>query len=296
MKRVSMLLSFAFLAGFASVSQGGLMSLLASGNTANDVLNDNSLGVIERVSHSNNTPQVGDIAWGLIEISTVKPGGLSAVSTLGKVYMVYAVTFGTQLDPTNDPFKWSYNPAEAKLNSLLGTTAFTGTNAMAAVVEFAGTASSAITNLPWGDEDLFASVTQLQSAITEVSNNANVLFAFGLNSNESDLFETSNSGELTNGGRIKLNVNAKLSVTYAAPGINLSDFKELFGIPGHEGALVKKGTQVLNTTIFNSNGFILTNDSGNYGVNYVPEPASMIGLASLALAGAGLGFVRRRKA
>lgn len=291
MKRITYFVAAVFLTISPLIAYGGLMSSLASRNGDDDILNDSSLGVIERKSHLNETPQVGDIAWGLLEISAIRPGGVKDNTYPGNVYVVYALTFASIGSEEPVPTV-SYSGGGGWLNERLGLTL--PDSAVAAVFEVPGTTRDSLADLGFGSETQFEPVARIQQAIDLVKNTGSFLFAFGINATEGDFF-TSTYNSLVNNTYAKLTIVAQMSVVAAASGINISDFKELYTYPGFEAAISQAGTQVLQSTEYNGEGYILTNDSGNYIVNYVPEPGSLAALAGLVCGGAGLGFLRRRR-
>lgn len=282
-----LLVSCTVVCGMANA--GIVTSLLSADNTTNDQVQDKSLGYVLDLD-SNGKIDSGDIGWGLIRIDKIEN-----VNVGNKVFIVYAAQVSSDSSPFTHTFVDEFEAYSLK--SILGATVGApidysiGIGPLAVLLETP--ADITITGLDFDGSSNTLKPSQLKAAIQTAFASAQLIATFGLKDPQ-DYFQLTGSGST-------LNQELELSVLQSFVG-PVTDWKALFDPFGLDGqdwtdneVAIKPGTlEVLD--VKNDEGrYFTTADSGTYHVNYVPEPASMIGLVSLGLAGAGLGFTRRRK-
>jgi hypothetical protein len=276
---------------FTQVSLAGVISSLSKVNSTDDYLSDDSLGYIIDYRTDNNpspnTPFIGDISIGIAKINVI-----NGDSFTNSAYLVYSLQISeisgnivSHLPtPPGTPFGSGYSLGELLNFSGLPSTA------VAVVLEVTGATNpfSDSTKYPFGTinymtPDLSTFISDLQT----LSANSQKLFSVGITDTPSgQYFRLDTSSGL---------VSARLAVDWAAPGINLADFKPLLSAPPFTAATFKVTLDLKSSTFSSAGGAIKTRDDGNYYVNYVPEPGSLVALAGLLCGGAGLGFLRRRR-
>lgn len=283
----------AFLACFVIMvapSQGGVVSALSGENTVDDVLTDDSLGFIVDAD-SSGTINSGDVSFGIAWIDDVNGDPTVA----GRTYIVYSVQFDT-LDPGFGV--WTYKPTTVnayKLDTLLNKDI--NDNSIAAVVERKTAPVPSDVFYPKNEPGYRFGAGEFPGTdpsgmindIQTLMSNADFIFAAGINSAQGDFLAT------TPVTSTMVSVSAQLSITDAG-GLNINDFKPLFTLPGFEAAIFSAQQNVEFANFPSGVGYIRTFDSGNYKVNYVPEPTSLAGLIGLGLTGVGLARIRRRRA
>jgi hypothetical protein len=274
-------------------------------NTQDDWLTDDSLGFVVDANNSG-TVNAGDVAFGIAWLDDVN--GNSSVA--GRAYIVYSVEFATVASDGSATYKPT-TVSGYKLDDILGVDI--NDNSIAAVVERTGAPVVADPFYPKTDSDYsfgsstFPNVTPAQM-IDDINGTdadglmagASFLFAVGI-VNPTDYFVT---GALTwkpSISKWQTSVDAGLSVS--DPGVlNPLDFKPLQSGSGYQ-AVAFSADQTFEGGSSSPlvpppfvNGRIRTFDSGNYNVNYVPEPTSLAGLLGAGLTALGIaGFRRRRR-
>lgn len=291
-KALFLILFLAAWTAMSSAASAGVVSLLASKNlpTENDNIADDSLGFITDANGDGGAPGAGDVAWGIAEIDKV-----NGTSVIGTAYLVYAAELLAPALGGATLHKES-SVANYTLDSLLGVNVLANTGSIAAIVEWNQTGTNPFVTYPFGPGSFILSPATLKADLSTLMANSSLLFAVGVE-DPADFFQTSISATDPSTGNVLLALAAGMSVTYVGPSMVAAGFKPLVGAPGFEASIVFGATQVLKGpgTYSASGGDISTYDQGNYNVNYVPEPSSMIALFGLGLAGLAMSLVRRRK-
>jgi hypothetical protein len=297
--------------GFGTAS-AGVLSVLSSGNTLDDHITDHSLGFISNASgDTSTTPNAGDVAWGVVRVASVTPGSVGASPVVPGITDFAYIVYSVQLQSSPGTGQWVYqattqsNYTLANLMGLSGTAATqVNPNSVAAVVEWNGTGVNPFTNTtkyPFTQQELWLNSTTLATGsgslkedIQTLMTNSDFLFAVGLSTGLSDPNGDMFVSSVNSFNTLKLDVNARLSVTGAGTGVNIADFKEVNALPGFEN-IIQNASQTINSLTYNSSGLIRTHDVGDYVVNYVPEPVSMTAVVGVGVF-AGLGLMLRRRA
>lgn len=263
--------------------QGGVVtSLLGAMNSADDTLQDKSVGFLIDATGGGGSPTVGDVGWGLIRVDTVN--GTSA-GVADHVFMVYSAEIS---DITGSVV--SHKPTSGTTWTLSAITGLSSIDSKAVVLLFE-TTSPEFTGINFSTFPTMAPAT-LKSSISSLFSTPGAvspIAAFGL--------DTGDYLKLTLFSPTFASQEARLSIlnSYVGP---LSDWKELFSAPGYEagvGFSDSASTISYSAGTFPTEGYIKAQDSGTYRVNYVPEPASLAGVAGAGLTGLGLSWFRRRK-
>lgn len=283
-------------------ASAGVISALLSVNSASDVIKDDSHGFLIDVNNSGSV-DVGDVGFGIARVDEINSDG----TVKGRAYVVYSAEI-SNISGNTVTHTITSNTSGYTLESLLNFSQDTFGNSIAVLLEWNGSGSNPFLDssaYPFGGSGgSFSGKTpsEMMSDLQTLAANSTIWFGVGLSGNLDAFTITLNTNpDLL--GRYFHSVSAALSVTYVNGALDGNDFLPLFVNPNFfaAGQVQMRLNKDPTTSPFGydydtQGGSISTNDDGNYYVNYVPEPASMIGLASLALAGAGLGFVRRRKA
>jgi len=272
---------------FTQVSLAGVISSLSKVNSRDDYLSDDSLGYIIDYRRDNNpspnTPFIDDISIGIAKINVI-----NGDSFTNSVYLVYSLRIS---EISENIVSHSPTPSGSgySLGELLNFSGLPWT-AVAVVLEVTGATNpfSDSTKYPFGTTNYMTpDLSTFISDLRTLSANSQKLFSVGItNTPSGQYFRLDTSSGL---------VSARLAVDWAAPGINLADFKPLLSAPPFTAATFKVTLDLESSTFSSAGGAIKTRDDGNYYVNYVPEPGSLVALAGLLCGGAGLGFLRRRR-
>ncbi|GAB6186487.1 PEP-CTERM sorting domain-containing protein [Thermopirellula anaerolimosa] len=306
MRKIALWLAvLAFTVAIGGSAYAGVISAMSSQNLTDDIIQDDSHGFLVDVNN-NGIVDVGDVGFGIAQVAFV-----NTTATLNTAYVVYSAEISSISNGV--VYHNAVTSGTYTLENLLGVASGTFNKSIAVVLEWSGAGNNPFAvpansaTYPFdGLTGSFSIATsgQMQSDILALASNSTVLFGVG-RSSQSDIFAIQlDTNPL---GGYKHSVTGELSIMYTAAGLNIADFKPLLSNNAIFAAsdvqiMLDKAPDLDNNGNFfgysyaSQGGTIATKDDGNYSVNYVPEPASMIGLASLALAGAGLGFVRRRKA
>ncbi|MEJ5341803.1 MAG: PEP-CTERM sorting domain-containing protein [Thermogutta sp.] len=272
---------------FTQVSLAGVISSLSKVNNTDDYLSDDSLGyIIDYRTNNNpfpNTPFIGDISIGIAKINVI-----NGDSFTNSAYLVYSLQIsgisGNIVSHSPTPSGSGYSLGELLNFSGLPSTA------VAVVLEVTGATNpfSDSTKYPFGTINYMTpALSAFISDLQTLSANSQKLFSVGITDTPSgQYFRLDTSSGL---------VSARLAVDWAAPGINLADFKPLSSDPPFTAAAFEVTLRLQQSSFPSVGGEIKTRDDGNYYVNYVPEPGSLVALAGLLCGGAGLGFLRRRR-
>lgn len=307
-KALFLILFFAAWATMSSAASAGVVSALASQNTFDDNLTDDSLGFVVD-ANSDGTVSVGDVAFGIAWLDDIN----GDPSIAGSAYIVYSVEFLTLSASTGAATYKPTTVAAYKLDALLGVDI--NDNSVAAIVERTGAAAGSDPFYPKLDGDYgfgngtFASTT-VAGLIDDINGadadglmaGASFVFAVGIDPavGSADFFAT---GPLTyNSGIAKWQAGLSAGLSVTDPGVLTAlDFKALTTNPLYESVVTSAtqtfqgGTALAPPDFSAVGGSIKTYDAGNYLVNYVPEPTSLMGLLGIGLAGSVMKMVRRRR-
>ncbi len=308
-KALFLILFLAAWVAMSSAASAGVVSALTSQNALDDNLTDDSLGFLVDAD-SSGALGAGDVAFGIAWLDDIN----GDASVAGSAYIVYSVEFLTLDSSTGAATYKPTTVAAYKLDALLGVDI--NDNSVAAIVERTGAPVTADPFYPKLDASdyqfgngTFAAVTAAQM-IDDINGSdadglmagASFLFAVGIDPSVGsvDYFSTGPLGYKPSIAKWQVTIDAGLSITDAGV-LSSLDFKPLYLNNLFEAAVISAtqtfegGTSAVPPTFSAAGGVIRTYDAGNYVVNYVPEPSSVIALLGLGLAGLAMSLVRRRK-
>lgn len=145
-------------------------------------------------------------------------------------------------------------------------------------------------------ETSYATKETILDAFDEIKSGYTWIGAFGIDKNKEENKDFLYLSPYDNYGRAEEVFG--LSLLAAGPGLNDKDFKSLYPINDRyqiDETKYQLASKNVITVEQNPSGTTEYTYRGITAVNYVPEPVSLIGLASLALTAGGLGLIRRRK-
>lgn len=293
MRRLGILgLALVATVGLAAGAQAGLVSsALLAYNNDNDELLDYSWSA--QVATAPGYGNYGQIVVGLARIDEIQTGSNPKISGDERVYIAFAFEVtGTVSGGTFDGWLTHSAPtvADYQLSTLLGSDM--PSTAMMAIVELNDSPASG-SNLAKFTDGQYATAETILGAFDEIeSSDYTWIGAFGIGDQTKDFLYLS---PFTYGIAVEV---FGLSLLAPGPGLNAEDFNSLYPIDDDTFGIDETKYQLASNDVVmvqQKSGTTQYKYQGVTAVNYVPEPVSLIGLASLALTAGGLGLIRRRK-
>lgn len=264
---------------------GVVTNLLSSMNTADDTLEDKSVGyVMDTGDPSGGSPSVGDVGWGLIRIDTING---TSVGVADHVFMLYSA----QISGISSNVV-SHVPTSDSPWTLKALTGLSDIDARATVLLFE-TQNPQFTTInfstfPTMDPDTLKNTIQ---TLFDTAGEVSRIATFGI-ADSNDYLKLF----LVDAQFAKQEARLSVLQSFVGP---ITDWKPLFSAPNNEAGVGFSDS--LATISFSSGSYptgqtyIKSQDSGTYRANYVPEPTSLAGLLGAGLTALGIVRFRRRK-
>lgn len=307
-KRFAVLIGLFLTPLFAASARADLFSLLAASNKTNDSLQVTTWGVWTKDTAD---PPNG-VVFALGRVQLVNGQKLGEKDSAWFVYSAQLEEIEASKTPLNrDGYLGSATPTTCipgnlSFPNLYGNVPPYSQNALLIVFDNVDTTNPALAHYmallekPVGSDEFVEGVLKGAHSIQQPDEGAGTPVAsFGLNKEKDDFFFVGQPEEGKQG--LITDALSGLSVVWTAEGVSADSFLPLLkdewepALDLSQFQLAFDGTMNLEKSLGDKIILFGYTGEGTILMNHVPEPMSLVGLASLALTAGGLGFIRRRK-